>query len=55
MTEKQQALLQELSWRKVNFPAAPVFEDQTQEYTVQYSDGVEQEESGLLVRKQALP
>lgn len=52
VTEKQQALLQGIVLEESEIPtAAPVFEDQTQEYTVQYSDGVEQEEGGLLVRK----
>lgn len=52
VTEKQQALLQGIVLEESSLSkAAPVFEDQTQEYTVQYSDGIEQEEGGLLVRK----
>ena len=52
VTEKQQALLQGIVLEDSELPkAAPVFDDQTQEYTVQYSDGIEQEDGGLLVRK----
>ncbi len=50
--EKQQALLQGIVLEDSRLPeASPVFEDQEQEFRMQLSGGIEQEEGGFFVRE----